>query len=111
MESLQKTAPSRCRLSDGFGRAGRDNSCAKAAPWVVSFPEMAHMKMREKQVRRAGLMSGTVDGERLAACRAPRAVKGHPEDQKSNCRLSFAKRADITWVGVSQAPFGMNAWL
>ena len=31
--------------------------------------------------------------------------------QKSNCRLSFANRADITCVGVIQAPFGMNAWL
>ena len=29
--------------------------------------------------------------------------------QKSSCRLSFANRADITCVGVIQAPLTMNA--
>ena len=38
--------------------------------------------------------------------------KQHAGDaQNSSCRLSFANRADITCVGVIQAPFGMNAWL
>jgi hypothetical protein len=31
--------------------------------------------------------------------------------QKANCALICAKRAEITEVGVSQAPPGMNAWL
>ena len=31
--------------------------------------------------------------------------------QKSICALTFANRAVITDVGVSQRPLGMNAWL
>ena len=31
--------------------------------------------------------------------------------QKSSCIDSFMNRADSTDVGVSHAPFGMNAWL
>ena len=35
----------------------------------------------------------------------------HQPDQKSSCALICANRDDMIDVGVSHAPFGMNAWL